>query len=443
MENAGFGTMTLDDIIRTVYADKVLREMLSEPTSSWDAFRARLELLGNRLPEHANVVTIVQFGTTHSLDDDMPSDDLRQRWRRMLEMVVGKDGAAFAIGSNRFGMLITQVERPVIEAWHRRLTEQTLLPISIGVGQPARIPADLSRSMNEARSALQMRFYLGNGVIHAEDLPPLQESCDEPLARTDELFEQYLHCTGIDDVRIHIGTFYRLLLEKGPLPTQKIYDISIRFLLGMERYLEQVSDGQLVFGQCDLMKLVAMDTIEALREQLAQHIQNMLLAVREHLSGSGRDIVSRILQEMEADCRNASLHGISQQLFLSPAYLSLLFKTSTGKTFTERLTDIRMQKAKQLLMNSEHKTYEVAEMVGYQDARYFSQIFRKKTGVLPSEYREWLLQPVFRDMHSPPAKEQDPLTRWQGSLLPTLDGTPSARLHPGGSLHHKEQFQLG
>jgi len=103
MEISGFGNMTLDDIIRTAYADKVLREMLSAPTSSWDAFRARLELLGNRLPEHANVVSIVQIGKPPAPEEDMPAEDLRQRWRRLLEGVIGRDGAVFTLGGNRFG----------------------------------------------------------------------------------------------------------------------------------------------------------------------------------------------------------------------------------------------------------------------------------------------------------------------------------------------------
>lgn len=443
MEHANFSNMTLDDIIRTVYADKVLREMLSEPSSAWDGFHARLELLGSHLNAHANVIAIVQFGKAPSPEEDMPEEELRQRWRRLIETVVGKEGTVFSIGGNRFGMLVAQMERSVLEAWHNRLTTEAMSPVCIGVGQPAKKPAELSRSMSEAKKAIQMRFYLGDRIIHAEDLPEPQESCENPFPRTEALFEQYLHCTGIEEVRIHVGTFFRYLLEKGPLPTQKIYDISIRFLLGVERYMEQVSDGQVAFAYCDLMQLVAQDTLDSLQEQLSQRILELLVAVRAHLSGNGRDIVSRILQEMEKDCRKVSLHGISQQLFLSPAYLSLLFKSATGKTFTDRLTDIRIQKAKQLLIHSEYKAYEVAEQVGYQDARYFSQIFRKKVGVLPSEYRDWLLKPVFRDVHAPREEDPDPLSRWTGSLLPTMDGSPSVRLRTGGRAKREEQPQMG
>jgi two-component system, response regulator YesN len=432
MGTAGFGNMTLDDLIRTVYADKVLREMLSEPASSWDSFRARLELVGCHLPDNANVICVVQIGRTASQEDDQPTGEDHQHWRRRMEAVIGKQGAVFAIGGNRMGLLVTQMETADLERWQHALSEEFMQPVCIGVGIPARTPGELSRSFKEARRAIQMRFYLGNTVIRAEGQPDFRDTCEDPLANPEALYEQYLHCTGVEEVRLHIGTFFRLLLEPGPLPAQLVQEVSIRFLFGMERFVEQVSDGQVKLEKSHLMRLATSDTLDSICEYLSYRIHDMLVAVRTHLSGNGRDIVAKILQEMEADCKNVSLNTLAQQFFLSPAYLSLLFKTNTGKTFTDRLTDIRILKAKQLLIGSNMKTYEIAETVGYHDTRYFSQIFRKKVGVLPSEYKDWLFQPIFRDVPAKPDKERDPLASWQGSLLPTLDGTPSARIqaHP-------------
>jgi two-component system response regulator YesN len=91
---------------------------------------------------------------------------------------------------------------------------------------------------------------------------------------------------------------------------------------------------------------------------------------------------------MEQECSQASLQNVAQQVYMTPTYLSLLFKLNTGKTFIEHLTDIRIEKAKDMLKSTHFKNYEVAEKVGYQDSRYFSQIFKKKVGLSPSEYRE-------------------------------------------------------
>jgi two-component system response regulator YesN len=64
-----------------------------------------------------------------------------------------------------------------------------------------------------------------------------------------------------------------------------------------------------------------------------------------------------------------------------------MFKKYLGKTFIEFLTEIRIEKAKELLRNTNMKTYEIARCIGYRDAHYFSLIFRKTAGEPPSVYR--------------------------------------------------------
>lgn len=82
-----------------------------------------------------------------------------------------------------------------------------------------------------------------------------------------------------------------------------------------------------------------------------------------------------------------SLEMICNYLHISTAYFSTLFKKETGQTYIAYLTDLRMNKAIELLNTTNYKTYMVAEMVGYQEQNYFSYVFKKKFGVSPSKYR--------------------------------------------------------
>lgn len=59
-----------------------------------------------------------------------------------------------------------------------------------------------------------------------------------------------------------------------------------------------------------------------------------------------------------------------------------------GKNFIEYLTDVRMEKAKELLRNSSKSIKEICLEVGYADSSYFSRIFKKNVGVSPKEYKE-------------------------------------------------------
>ena len=82
-----------------------------------------------------------------------------------------------------------------------------------------------------------------------------------------------------------------------------------------------------------------------------------------------------------------SIKEIADQLYLSPNYLSELFKKHTGKTISEYLTEYRLDKACQLLDHAEYRVGDVSGMVGIHDGRYFSNMFKKKYGMTPTEYR--------------------------------------------------------
>lgn len=85
---------------------------------------------------------------------------------------------------------------------------------------------------------------------------------------------------------------------------------------------------------------------------------------------------------------NISLNSLAEQFYLHPNYLSRLFKEKTGHNFVEYLTEIRMEKVKELLRSSNKKIIEICDMTGYDNPRYFSKVFKQYTGMTPREYRD-------------------------------------------------------
>ncbi|MCR5155248.1 MAG: response regulator [Butyrivibrio sp.] len=83
-----------------------------------------------------------------------------------------------------------------------------------------------------------------------------------------------------------------------------------------------------------------------------------------------------------------SLQEAADNVGLSVAYLSRIFRKEAGCTFVDYLTNLRMRKASILLHDEEMKIYEVAEKVGYTSQQYFSLVFKKKLGISPAEYRQ-------------------------------------------------------
>lgn len=85
--------------------------------------------------------------------------------------------------------------------------------------------------------------------------------------------------------------------------------------------------------------------------------------------------------------KQATVNSAAEQLFVSPSHLMRLFKSETGKTFNEYLTEYRISVAKHLLENENLSISEVARRVGYTDSKYFSKIYKKLTECTPQKDR--------------------------------------------------------
>ena len=85
---------------------------------------------------------------------------------------------------------------------------------------------------------------------------------------------------------------------------------------------------------------------------------------------------------------NINLNKISNYVSLSKNYFCNIFKKETGITIWDYLIRIRMEEAKKMLLETEQKTYEISERVGYDDPSYFGRLFKKYTGFTPMEFRE-------------------------------------------------------
>lgn len=139
-----------------------------------------------------------------------------------------------------------------------------------------------------------------------------------------------------------------------------------------------------------LFKIQRMDSNEDLEDLCLFYLRRGIRIL--HPSGEGSQISSLIRTAIQITRQRYSdpgftLVSLSEEIGISPNYLSSVFKMETGLRFKKYLNSYRIDQAKELLTDSRYKIYEVASLVGIEDSRYFSQIFRTYTGLKPSEYR--------------------------------------------------------
>ncbi len=111
------------------------------------------------------------------------------------------------------------------------------------------------------------------------------------------------------------------------------------------------------------------------------------LLLKREMQGMGitGDIVTYIRQRyMEP----LTIKQVAEKFFLNPVYLGQVFRKSTGLSFKQYLNDIRINAAKELLIETDLKIYEVAQRVGYPESKYFIVKFEESLGISPSEFRK-------------------------------------------------------
>ena len=141
-------------------------------------------------------------------------------------------------------------------------------------------------------------------------------------------------------------------------------------------------------GEKEYSQLLEMDTIDAVCGYLTGSIESLFAEKRRNeLNNSTVTQVLRIIEE-EFGRMDISVRYLAEKVYLTPTYLSGLFKRTTGKTIGETITDTRIEQSKTLLRDKKLKLYHIANMVGFEDPNYFAKIFKKKTRLTPSEYRE-------------------------------------------------------
>ena len=177
----------------------------------------------------------------------------------------------------------------------------------------------------------------------------------------------------LDEVKVHSRQYqaYMLRILTCIMDLMQQYEISLSELENYMEIISGIKDG------------------DSFKEWLVGICNNINLGLQRKRESTSKQIINEAKEYILENYTNAelSLEVICRHLHLSPAYFSSLFNKETGQTYINYLTDIRLNKAVELISTTDEKTYMIAEKVGYLEQNYFSYVFKKKFGVSPTKYR--------------------------------------------------------
>lgn len=203
---------------------------------------------------------------------------------------------------------------------------------------------------------------------------------------------------------------YKLAAAMKASQEAEAHDLVLAFITEMKKQ-EGISQGYVQMLGSELWGIIAYSLYESgfvlddlfTNDQIAKEISG--LVVPDQLASWLMDKISKICTSRQwkgsskhrqiVDFMTSYIHEhyaeeltlaeLSDKVFISRNHLSILFKNITGETFNNYLTRVRIEKARELLMERNMLVYEVAERVGYRNIPYFSTLFKKITGMNPTE----------------------------------------------------------
>jgi len=194
-----------------------------------------------------------------------------------------------------------------------------------------------------------------------------QSSIEPGLNLAETLFDNYIRC-GMDFAK-----------------RQSFYTVT--------RLLDEIVGNDLVewnrlFAQCVPTSVFSGMKYNELREWLLRSIRRLFDYTQEKAEAKRSSSIGEIMDYLRSHySEDITLNEIAEKVYLNPTYISRLVKEQTGKNYTELVMEMRIDRAAELLKNTDMFVYEIANAVGYKNLKYFYRVFRKVTGKSPNEYR--------------------------------------------------------
>ncbi len=271
----------------------------------------------------------------------------------------------------------------------RRMLE---VAITVGVGHSCSTLQEISRSYQAAVDALGYRAIVGGGkIIYINDVEPVSRGKLQLDAKGEaeltaavkfgprELIGSVIQnlVSRMDDVRVHARQYqvYMLSIVNCLTRLMQQYDLNMD-----EMFADQGPYADILAG------------IHR-REDFAAWVVPIACRVNEAMNRERDNTTRKVILEAQRYIQEnysnpeLSVEMLCRHLHMSPAYFSTVFKKETGQTYINYLTEVRLEKAVELLNTTDDKTYIVAQKVGYQEQNYFSYVFKKRYGVSPTKYR--------------------------------------------------------
>lgn len=248
---------------------------------------------------------------------------------------------------------------------------------------------ELKKGYEELGQYMEWNILLGEEIIisYPEILQVQTSLCIYPLEIEEEM--KIAVCSeNHSKIEKSAKRFYEYFLNSQVLyEPQKVKECYVRFIWAVFHFAKEM--GTLDFEDLEQRKILERIAQTKTRQGLEDTVDGLIGRIKRQEKEIDNLNVKRAVAIIHEFYRSGiTLDEIAMKLGITPEYLGMQFHQEMGVNFSTYIRTLRINKAKELLIRTQLKLYEIAEQVGYSDSKYFSKVFKAETGQLPAEYRK-------------------------------------------------------
>ncbi len=252
----------------------------------------------------------------------------------------------------------------------------------------------LQASVQGLNLVLQNSFLLTEQVVHMVDEVRTAQTSD--LYRCTDLIQRFMDELRANGVELGVQTatqFVQDILTAAPsIGKAELGTILFQIMLDcirMEESAGSLSKEAIAQDNAILTRMFDLRSIEEAKTEFKNFFSFLTDAITVQTEDAKKLLARKALQYIHKNyAHDISVQEIASSIHISNSYFSQLFSKEVGRSFSKYLMEYRIERAKELLLNTPQKIYAVAAAVGYADVKYFLKVFKNSTGVSPQVFRD-------------------------------------------------------
>ncbi len=282
---------------------------------------------------------------------------------------------------------------PLLEDVLTRIEKHARIEWASGAsGVCSNLSLQVHDAFQQAEKALEYQFYTKESTwVFYPDLSGQMTDTIAESSKEEALLHESILKMDLEKSRLVIGELMEhLTADKYPPPERLKEHLKHILVDQIKKINEHLSD-----EKCNELKEdigIMMENarhLEDLKRKIDEFAENTIQFLNYRKNSKNILIIEKCREYIDSHyMEDISLEKLARLFYFSPSYFSSFFKNYTGTNVSDFILQVRLQKAKQLLIQTDTRVYDIAAQIGYRDAGYFIRLFKRELGATPEEFRK-------------------------------------------------------